>query len=74
MDAVDNVVDSTDRLLTVLGRATAEFNRSRNAPVWVDDLMLVAKDLVSAVEHGLRPFSASVRVSERERRQRGSSG
>jgi len=72
MDAVDKVVDSTDRLLTVLGRA--EFNRSRNAPVWVDDLMLVAKDLVSAVEDGLRPFSASVRVSERERRQRRGSG
>jgi len=33
MDAVDKVVDSTDRLLTVLGRATAEFNRSRNVPV-----------------------------------------
>ncbi len=70
-EIVDTIVGKTDRLLETLGRATAEFNRMAQPPVgsWIDDLMLVAKDLSLAVEYGLRPVSSGCRVSERERRQ-----
>ena len=71
-EVIDVIVSRTDRLHTALGRATQEFNSMRNPPVggWVDDLMLIAKDLTRAVDAGLRPASANRRVSERERRQR----
>lgn len=64
------IVNRTDRLQAALGRATAEFNRMPNPPVstWIDDLMLIAKDLTHAVDHGLRPASAHPRVPERVRR------
>jgi hypothetical protein len=70
-EIVDTIVSKTDRLLSTLGRATAEFNRMAQPPVgsWIDDLMLVAKDLSLAVEYGLRPVSSEQRVSERERRR-----
>lgn len=70
-EIVDTIVGKTDRLLETLGRATAEFNRMAEPPVgsWIDDLMLVAKDLSLAVEYGLRPASSQRRVSERERRR-----
>ncbi|NEK86950.1 hypothetical protein GCU60_14490 [Blastococcus saxobsidens] len=70
-ELVDVLVTRTDRLLTALGRATAEFNSMKPPPVgsWIDDLMLVAKDLSLAVDYGLRPVSSQQRVSERERRQ-----
>lgn len=69
-EIVDTIVSKTDRLLQALGRATAEFNRMAQPPVgsWIDDLMLVAKDLGLAVDYGLRPASSHRRVSERERR------
>ena len=43
-----------------------------NPPVgsWIDDLMLVAKDLSLAVDYGLRPVSSHQRVPERDRRRR----
>jgi hypothetical protein len=55
----------------VIGRATAEFNHMNPPPVgsWIDDLMLVAKDLSLAVDYGLRPTSSHRRVSERSRRR-----
>lgn len=69
-EIVDTIVSKTDRLLQAIGRATAEFNRMAQPPVgsWIDDLMLVAKDLSLAVDYGLRPASSQGRVSERERR------
>lgn len=70
-EIVDTIVSKTDRLLLTLGRATAEFNRMAKPPVgsWIDDLMLVAKDLSLAVDYGLRPVSSEQRVPERDRRQ-----
>jgi hypothetical protein len=70
-EVVDVIVSRTDRLQAALGRATAEFNAMRNPPVggWIDDLMLIAKDLTLAVDRGLRPVSTHRRVSERERRR-----
>jgi hypothetical protein len=70
-EIVDTIVGRTDRLLSALGRATAEFNRLSNPPVgsWIDDLMLVAKDLSLAVDYGLRPLSSHQRLSERDRKR-----
>lgn len=70
-DAVDAIVRETDRLQAAIGRATAEFNRMARPPIggWVDDLMLVAKDLTWAVDHYLRPVSNRRRLSERARRR-----
>ncbi|TKJ33258.1 hypothetical protein [Blastococcus sp. CCUG 61487] len=69
-EIVDTIVSKTDRLHQVIGRATAEFNRTSQPLVgsWIDDLMLVAKDLSLAVDYGLRPASSHRHVSERERR------
>lgn len=71
-DIVDTIVAKTDRLQAALGRATAEFNRMAKPPVgsWIDDLMLIAKDLSLAVDYGLRPASSHQRVPERDRRRR----
>jgi hypothetical protein len=71
LGAIDVVVSRTDRLQEALGRATAEFNRMPKPPVgtWIDDLMLIAKDLTHAVDHGLRPVSSHRRIPERERRR-----
>ncbi|WNV74452.1 hypothetical protein [Geodermatophilus sp. DSM 44513] len=71
-EVVDTIVGKTDRLLAALGRATAEFNRMPNPPVgsWIDDLMLVAKDLSLAVDYGLRPVSSHQRMPERDRQPR----
>ena len=70
-ELVDVLVTRTDRLLTALGRATAEFNSMKPPPVgsWIDDLMLIAKDLSLAVDYGLRPGSGHQRVPERDRRR-----
>lgn len=71
VEILDVIVSRTDRLHTALGRASAEFNRMAKPPVgsWIDDLMLVAKDLSHAVDNGLRPASSHRRVPERERRR-----
>jgi hypothetical protein len=70
VETIDVIVSRTDLLQAALGRATQEFNRMPKPPVgsWIDDLMLVAKDLTHAVDHGLRPLSSLRRVPERERR------